>query len=160
VEPIRRTITLSSAPADAFRVFTEGMADWWPRAYTWSVDDLERIVVEPWQGGRWYEVRRGGREEVWGTVLEWDAPARVTFSWQIRADRTPEPDLSRASQVDIRFFEEGPGETRFELTHDGFARHGGAAAQYRAGMDAPEGWTAILASYTEAVAQLNGESPS
>ena len=152
VEPIRRTVTLRAAPARAFDAFTERMTEWWPRAYTWSVGDLERIVIEPWQGGRWYEVRRGGGEEVWGTVLEWDAPARLTLSWQIRADRTPERDVAHASEVDVRFFEDGPGETRLELTHDGFARHGRGAAEYRAGMDGPEGWTEILSRYAGSVA--------
>ena len=97
------------------------------------------------------ETRRDGGEEPWGTVLEWDPPERVAFSWQISPDRKPEPDTSRASEVDLRFLEDTPGETRVELTHDGFERHGAGAHEYRAGMDSPQGWTAILERYVRAV---------
>lgn len=150
LEPIRRSLTLRVPREEAFRTFVERMTEWWPREYTWSTDDVERIVVEPRQGGSVYETGRSGREEPWGTVLEWDPPERLAFSWQIRPDRTPEPDTSRSSQVDLRFFEDSPGETRVELTHDSFERHGAGAQEYRAGMDSPQGWTEILARYAAA----------
>jgi uncharacterized protein YndB with AHSA1/START domain len=149
LEPIRRTISVAAPRARAFRVFVERMAEWWPREYTWGQDDVADVRVEPRQGGSWFEVRRDGGEALWGVVLEWDPPERVALSWRIRPDRTPETDPARASHIDVRFFEDVPGETRVEFTHDGFARHGAGAAEYRAGMAAPEGWTLILARYEE-----------
>ena len=39
-----RTRTVSLPPAEAWRVFVERFADWWPQAYTFSQDALAHIA--------------------------------------------------------------------------------------------------------------------
>ena len=147
---VRRAVTVP-VPADrAFAVFTEEMSSWWPREYTWSEEDLDAVVVEPRQGGRWFERDRDGREwEDWGRVLTWHPPRRVVLTWQISPERTAETDPARASELEVRFEPEGES-TRVELEHRAFDRHGRGAEAYRDGMDSPEGWTKIVERYVAA----------
>ena len=44
----------------------------------------------------------------------------------------------------MRFVAEGPSQTRVELEHRGFDRHGAGADGVRGGVDAPTGWTYVL----------------
>lgn len=152
-DAIRLSVTVP-APADrAFAVFAERMGEWWPRAYTWSGDATDRVLIEPWVGGAWYERTADGYEEPWGEVLGWDPPRAVTLSWQITHDRDYEPDLEKASEVEVRFVSVGPSSTRVELEHRAFARYGaGVADAYRAGLASPDGWPKILAAYAGAFA--------
>ena len=71
------------------------------------------------------------------------------FSWQINPDRTPQPDPGRAGVVEVRFgaHDDHGGLCRISLQHRGFERYGAEGAAYRAALDAPEGWTYILASF-------------
>jgi len=44
----------------------------------------------------------------------------------------------------VRFVAESPSQTRVELEHRGFDRHGAGADDVRGGVDAPTGWTYVL----------------
>lgn len=146
-DAIRHSVTVPAGAERAFAVFTERMAEWWPRAYTWSEAALEHVGMEPRTGGRWYERDAAGTERVWGTVRAWDPPHGVVLSWGIAPDRAPEPDPAHASEIEVRF-RPGDGGTSVELEHREFARHGeDVAADYRAGMDSPAGWPTILACF-------------
>jgi uncharacterized protein YndB with AHSA1/START domain len=76
------------------------------------------------------------------------APDRV--SWQIAFDRTPEPNPAKASEVEVRFSEDGLG-TRVALEHRAFSRHGERAAAYRAGMASPSGWPMMLERFARSI---------
>jgi hypothetical protein len=65
----------------------------------------------------------------------------VSPGWQ------SEPDLAKASEVDIRFTAESDGSTRVDLEHRHFERHGAGWEQMRAGVGGPGGWTGILEAY-------------
>jgi hypothetical protein len=58
-----------------------------------------------------------------------------------------EPDLARASEVEVSFTPEPDGSTRVDLEHRHFDRHGAGAPQMRAGVDSPEGWAGLLKMY-------------
>lgn len=151
-DPIRRTVTVPAPPERAFAVFTEGLATWWPPEYTWSQEALETIAIEPRPGGRCFERGPHGFHCDWGRVVECEAPRRLLFTWQISPERVPVPDPAKASEVEVRFTAVGTEETRVELSHRGFGRHGDGGAGYRAGMDSPAGWTRLVESYAAAVA--------
>jgi uncharacterized protein YndB with AHSA1/START domain len=151
-DAIRRATTVAAPLARAFTVFTEGLGGWWPAEYMWSSEVLEEIGIEPRGGGRCYERGPHGFWCDWGRVLAWDPPHRLVFSWQIGPDRTPQPDPARASEVEVRFVEEGETITRVDLEHRAFARHGEEGDSYREGLGSSAGWTRLLDRYAAAVA--------
>lgn len=148
-EPVKAGVTLSAPVQHAFQVFVERITDWWPKAYTFSQDDLAQIAIEPHTGGRWYEVDRRGRRLDWGEVRAFDPLRRLVLSWAVSADRGQERP-EHASEVEVRFQALGPKLTRVEVEHRDFARHGSGAHILRAGMASSEGWPYILREYAEA----------
>jgi uncharacterized protein YndB with AHSA1/START domain len=136
-------ITAPFPPERAFVRFTEGMTDWWPPEYTWANKTLERIAIEPREGGHCFEVGPHGFRCDWGRVVTCEPPRRIAFTWQISPQRVPQPDPARASIVEVRFMPDGDG-TRVELAHRHFSRHGEGAADYEAAMNSPQGWPYLL----------------
>jgi uncharacterized protein YndB with AHSA1/START domain len=135
-EPVRRTITVGWNVEAAFRRFTAQMAAWWPLR-THSVGGLAalRCVFEEKVGGKIYEVARDGSRCEWGTVLLWEPPHRVAFTWH------PGHDASRATRVELRFTAVAAG-TRLDLTHSGWEVLGDEAAKARKGYRF--GWLVVL----------------
>ncbi len=149
-DSVTESISVNAAQEKAFYAFTQQMTSWWPRHYTWSGAKLNHIALEPEQGAAWYEVSEAGeRQADWGTVLKWEPPGRLVLSWMIGARRLPESDASHSSEVEVTFTPEGEHQTRVEVIHRGFVRHGEAWEAYRDGMQSPEGWQTILGAYAE-----------
>jgi len=142
IDPVRVGVTVPRTPDEAFRLFTEGIDEWWPLG-THSVfeGDAARAVFEGREGGRIFEVHRDGRESEWGRVLVWAPPSRVVYAWQ------PNPDRSDETEVEVRFIEI-EGGTRVELEHRGWERLGDDAAAVRA--DYVGGWVLVLGAYEHA----------
>src|SRR5206468_12288295 len=74
--PVRKTIFVNAPQAHAFDVFTSGIGRWWPKTHSISEADLDRPVIEPHTGGRWYELGVDGSECEGGQVPAWDPPGR------------------------------------------------------------------------------------
>jgi uncharacterized protein YndB with AHSA1/START domain len=148
-DPVRAGVTLS-APADyAFSVFVDRITHWWPKAYTFSRDNLAQIAIEPRPGGRWYEIDRRGQRLDWGEVRAFEPDRRLVLSWAISAERGQEPP-DRASEVEVRFRPLGAQATRIDVEHRAFERHGSGAETMRQGMASKDGWPYILSEYAEA----------
>jgi uncharacterized protein YndB with AHSA1/START domain len=148
--PVRRAITVSVPPREAFEAFTERFADWYPPEYTWSGEVLETIGIEPREGSLCFERGPHGFRCDWGRVLAWDPPDRLVLAWQVSPKREPQPNPAQASEIEIRFECEDPSATRVEFEHRGFARHGEGAGEYRDAMDSEQGWDYILGRYAAA----------
>lgn len=135
--PIRKTVTVERRREDAFRVFTEGIGTWWPLGeYSLGREKAETAVLEPHKGGRIYERQVDGTQADWGTVLEWEPPARLVFSWGLNG-----------SEIEVRFHVAGE-RTRVELEHRGWEKL--EDEQERASYDS--GWDVVLGSYVELAA--------
>jgi uncharacterized protein YndB with AHSA1/START domain len=133
---LRKTIEVAAAPDRAFRLFTEGIAGWWPvRTHSVGEDRAETVIFEPGVGGRIYERTLDGDEHVWGTVTAWEPPGRVVFTWH--PGRGPDTE----QDVEVRFEPSGTG-TRVELVHTGWERLGDRAAAFRENYDG--GWDIVL----------------
>lgn len=143
-------VVVPLAPEEAFRLFGPGLQSWWPREYTWGDDALETIAIEPREGGFCYELGPDGFRSDWGRVLVWEPAERLAFCWQIGPGREPVPDPARASEVDVRFIAEDAEQTRIELEHRGFERHGEGGEGYRAALGSEQGWPYILDRYASA----------
>ncbi|MGB0122488.1 MAG: SRPBCC family protein [Silvibacterium sp.] len=153
---VRKSVRVQAPIERAFSVFIEQMETWWPATHHIGKVPFETIFVEPRVGGRWYERNAAGELCDWGTVLAWDPPHRVVFSWHVgpahdQPDWKADPDMAKASEVEVRFMAEGPRETLVELVHSKLERHGEGYEQLRAMFDGPGAWEQILAMYAEAV---------
>src|SRR5580658_6097056 len=80
---VRKSVRVQVPIERAFSVFVEQMETWWPATHHIGEKPFETIFVEPRVGGRWYERDVAGNLNDWGTVLAWDPPHRVTFSWHV-----------------------------------------------------------------------------
>jgi hypothetical protein len=135
-EPIQQSVHVDCPIEDAFRLFTDGFGEWWPLAsYSNSGDDVEACVIEPWLGGRVFERTRSGEELLWGSIIEWNPPLCLRFTWDLsgRDDRT--------QVVDVRFNVDADG-TRVTLIHSGWETPGVAVNALR--MDCADMWSAVL----------------
>lgn len=141
IEPIRRSITVACTPERAFEVFTQQTREWWPvERFSLAADSegagVERIVMEPFDGGRIFEVQTDGTEASWGTVVTWDPPARLVMAW--KPNSTPHPP----TEVEIRFAEGEDGLTVVELEHRGWERLGDDAPSSQASY--AQGWPLVF----------------
>lgn len=143
--PVRKTTVVNAPQTRAFEVFTARFGSWWPKSHHIAVADMADVKIEPRSGGRWYETGIDGSECDWGKVLVWEPPSRLVLSWHLNSKF--QLDDAVESEVDVRFIPEDANTTRVELEH----RIAAADAEgIRAAVDAPNGWTGLLALYAEA----------
>ena len=148
--PVRKSIFVDASPETAFEVFTAGIGRWWPKTHKIGPADLDRPVIEPKSGGRWYELDTDGSECEIGKVVVWDPPARLLLIWQLTAAFKFDPDL--VTEVEVNFTPEGSG-TRVDLEHRNLERLGDTAEGFRQSIDSPGGWGGLLALYAEEAAR-------
>src|SRR4051812_22461731 len=117
-------LTVHASQQRAFEVFTNEFGAWWPMDHHIGEQAAVDAVIEPRVGGRWYERAADGTECEWGSVLEWDEPARIVLAWHLDAEFVYDPDAAFATEVEVRFIAEGSTTTRVELEHRGFDVHG------------------------------------
>ena len=144
IEPVRKSFEVELPPLEAFQLFTSDMAAWWPATHHIGATHFVEIVVEPREGGGWFEIGQDGTACQWGSILTWDPPHKLVFAWGIQSDWKFSPDLSRSSEVEVRFLPMGDSATLIEFEHRHFERHEGGdkiAASVNAG------WTPVLESF-------------
>lgn len=145
--PVRKQVFVAAAPEHAFAVFTGRMGAWWPKGNSAETSPQKDVVVEPGEGGRWFERTADGRELMWGHVISGEPPFRVLLAWQHDAERYYDPAL--VTELELRF-DAHDGGTMVHLEHRGLERMGDAAEAVRKSIDSPDGWGGILASYATA----------
>ena len=139
LEPVRKSVTVPRALAEAFEIFTARMASWWPtEKYSIHLGETATCGIEPRAGGAVYEIARNGERCAWGCVLAWEPPRRFVLSWH------PGRDPETAQEVELRFTPV-PGGTRVDLEHRGWAKLGARAAGTRAGYEG--GWETVLGKH-------------
>jgi uncharacterized protein YndB with AHSA1/START domain len=141
---VRRTITVPVSQQQAFEVFTSQLGRWWPREYSIGQSPMADFVMEPKIGGRWYEVGQDGSQCDTGRVTAFDPPKHLALAWHLNGQFQFDPDPAHASEVEVRFVVEGPTQTRVELEHRGFERHGADAEAVLGSVDSQTGWTYCL----------------
>jgi hypothetical protein len=149
IAPVRKSIVVRAAAADAFRIFTDDIDGWWPRTHHIGKAPMRRVIVEPRVGGRCFTEQVDATECDWGTVLAWEPPSRFVFAWQVTHVWAFQADLAQASEVEVRFTPLGPESTRVDLEHRHFERHGAGAKAMRDGVDTPNGWNGMLQLYVD-----------
>lgn len=151
--PVRQSLTVKASVERAFEIFTAGFDSWWPRSHHIGKVPMRKAIIEGRAGGRCYSEQTDGSECDWGTVLVWQPPRRFVMAWQINGEWQYEPDLAKASEVEVRFTTEGEGSTRVDLEHRHFHRHGAGAVPMRTAVSAAGGWGSLLQLFAAQVAQ-------
>jgi len=151
IEPIVLTADVKGTQAATFSYFTHRFGDWWPRDYTFSKGELDRICLGQAVGEWCFEKGPYGFRCDWGRILAWNPPRLVAFTWQLGPKSVLQPDPSFCSEVSVEFAEPTPGMSRVTLTHQYFERHGTDGAGYRAEMASEYGWPLLLNIFAAAV---------
>lgn len=137
---IRKTIEVKAPIDRAFAVFATRMGDWWHKEHSIARGTTQAdVVIEPREGGRWYEVGADGSEHPWGRVLAWDPPRRLVLAWQLTREFAYDPEFETTVEVN---FEERDGITIVDFEHRDLERMGADAAAALEGMDG--GWGMLL----------------
>jgi uncharacterized protein YndB with AHSA1/START domain len=137
---VRKRVTVTCSPQQAFELFTERKTDWWPyETHAASGEKPAEVIYEPRVGGRVYDRLNDGRENQWGTVLAWEPPHRVAIEWNVNPDNP-------ATELEVRFTPEGEG-TRVDLEHRGWERYGEAAQESFGSYNS--GWDLVLGRYVD-----------
>jgi uncharacterized protein YndB with AHSA1/START domain len=137
-----------SAPLDrAFRVFTEQFGDFKPREHNLLSVPIAETVFEPRVGGHIYDRGVDGSLCRWARIVAYEPPNRVVFTWDIGPTWQIETDLTRTSEVEVRFAAESAERTRVELEHRHIERHGAGWESVAAGVGGDGGWPLYLGRY-------------
>ena len=114
----RVSIALKVPPADAFRIFTREIDQWWltgRRFRALGAGARSIVFMEERAGGGLFE-RLGEQVVKTGEITVWDPPVRLVFDWRgvnlVGEDKT---------EVEVSFAAQGRG-TLVTLTHRGWAR--------------------------------------
>jgi uncharacterized protein YndB with AHSA1/START domain len=107
--PIEQSVHVDCTPEEAFDLFTESFAEWWPFS--------GNCQLEPWPGGDLLETTPGGDEIHLGSITDWNPPHRLAFTWH------PDPRRDDDQSVTVDFLVEADG-TRVTLTHHNWHRAG------------------------------------
>ena len=150
---VHKSIVVNAPVERAFHVFTEEINTWWPPDHHIIDAPLDRMVFEPHEGGRIYDVGTDGSECQWSRVLAYEPPTRVVFSWDINLQWQIETDPERTSEIEIRFTPEGDDRTRVDLEHRNLDRHGDGWENMAGAVGSPGGWGQGLERFAEAAAQ-------
>ncbi len=142
--PVRKSITVKATAERAFQVFTQGVDTWWPRTHHIGNAPMKKVIIERHPGGRCYSEQMDGTECDWGSVLVWEPPHRLVLAWQVTSNWKYEPELSKSSEVEVRFTPEPGGFTRVDLEHRNFERQGAGAEAMRAIYDGQQAWNGML----------------
>ncbi len=146
VEPVRKSVTVPTAPPRAFELFTAHIQEWWPLP-THSVggEDAAGVAFGEGVGGAIVETLADGSTSVWGTITDWEPPHRVAFTWHAGHAQAD------ATRVEVTFAQDGPGGTVVRLVHSGWENRADGAT-VREGYDS--GWDPVIGSFAETAAKV------
>lgn len=140
-ESVVLSYDLPTSAAQAFYVYVEGMATWWPGTYTADPATFESVQIEPWTGGRLIARYSDGRQDEWGRVEVITPGERLRHSFVLpHAGGT-------SSTVELEFSDHDAGSRLVFRDHDRSAGH--VFDRHRFG-----DWPVILSSYIDAVRKL------
>jgi uncharacterized protein YndB with AHSA1/START domain len=139
---VRSSVTVALPRREAFRLFTERVATWWPlESHSVFGDEATGLQLEPHVGGRFYETTDDGRTSEWGAVTEWQPDERLALTWY------PGQSPEHATQLSISFHEVSGG-TRLDLVHTGWDARGADALKIAKNYQV--GWEIVLGRYIAA----------
>lgn len=149
MEKITKKLMVGVVKEKAFEKFVNGLNKWWPKEYTWSQDKLKEIKIDGREGGLCTEIGPHGFRCDWGRVTGLTEYEQIELKWQISPNRVPVPNPENASDIRIKFKDDGESETTLEFEHFNFENHREGAEEYRKMMNGKQGWDYILNCFKE-----------
>lgn len=118
VAAIQQSVEVRTDPGTAFKLWTEGINQWWKRGTRYWNDGKRAVGLrfEPRVGGRFvevYEPSTGEGLEI-GRIRVWEPGKRLVYSWR-EADWKP----GEVTEVEV-LFEPTPSGTRVTVIHSGW----------------------------------------
>ncbi|MHB1533941.1 MAG: SRPBCC family protein [Acidimicrobiales bacterium] len=147
---VRRSVVVDAPIERAFTFFTRDIGAWWDPGKHMLQEPLAEMEFEPHVGGHIIDRGVHGTESRWGTVLVYDPPTHVAFSWDISLTWQSETDPAKTSEVHVTFTAEDEQRTLVELEHRHLDRHGDGWEAMRDAVGSPKGWD--LEPYAKMVA--------
>jgi uncharacterized protein YndB with AHSA1/START domain len=126
IAPILHSVEVKASPKRAFELLTSSMGRWWPKGI--GRNPHADVVIEPREGGRWFERDAQGIETPWGKVLAWEPPSRLLLAWQISSQWAYDPQL--VTELELTFAPLAGGGTRVTLEHRNLERFGTDAPEH------------------------------
>jgi uncharacterized protein YndB with AHSA1/START domain len=154
--PVRSSVVVAAPVDEAFSVFTDDMASWWPPDHHILQSELASMEFEPRVGGAIVDHGVDGSSCRWARVLAYDPPHRVVFSWDITLAWQVETDPARTSEVEVTFTPAGDGRTLVELEHRHIERHGDGWEQMHGAVGSPNGWDVGMRRFADRIASGGG----
>ncbi|MGV0874584.1 SRPBCC family protein [Mycolicibacterium sp. XJ879] len=146
-EIIRHHVVVAAPLERAFRVFTEQFGDFKPREHNLLSGPIAETVFEPRVGGHIYDRGVDGSLCKWATIVAYEPPHRVVFTWNIGPTWQLETDSARCSEVEVGFTPEAADRTRVDLEHRHIERHGEGWQAVAEGVGGDGGWPLYLHRY-------------
>jgi uncharacterized protein YndB with AHSA1/START domain len=134
VPPLEKSVLVRCDPRRAFDAFTAEIDRWWPKE-THSVAKAASCGIEPFVGGKAFEIAHDGTRHEWGRVTAWNPPRGLTFTWH------PGREEIAGHEVELRFTPEGSG-TRVTLIHRGWEKLPPEKQSQRESYD--KGWGSVF----------------
>jgi hypothetical protein len=148
VEPVVREIIVQADVETCFTTFVDGFATWWPVEHHIGEErTIAAFTIEPFVGGRCFDVDTDGGECQWGTVLLHDAPTHFALAWHIQGDWTVDQDPAKQSEVHVTFEALDDERTAVRLEHRNLDRHGPGGEGLRTSIDSPGGWGVLIGRF-------------
>ena len=140
LDSIEKIIDVPCDAKHAFNVFVDKVDSWWPKDKN-SVSAMQgqvakKIVIEPRQGGRVYEIDHEDKEQLWGSVSVFQPGQQLTLEWHIGLT------AEKASMVNVQFDEIDGKHTTVKLTHSRWEAFAEKAEDMRNGYN--QGWVGVF----------------
>jgi uncharacterized protein YndB with AHSA1/START domain len=140
LEAIRQSVVVPVRPERAFAAFTGEIGLWWPLArHSVGGERARDVIIEPCVGGRILEQIEGGEQAQWGTVVRWEPPQRLAFTWH-----PGRPDGAPATSVEVTFTPAPGDATLVAIEHSGWERLATPAETRREYLN---GWPTVIGLY-------------
>lgn len=137
---VRRSVVVDASIDRAFAFFTRDIGAWWDPNKHLLTEPLEEMVFELRVGGHIIDRGVSGTENRWATILAYEPPNRVAFSWDIDLAWKIESDPAKRSEVHVSFSALGERRTLVELEHRHLDRHGDGWQAMRDAVGSSNGW--------------------